>query len=239
MSFDLTTGEEVWRVQFASSAGSDAQSVTVAGGLVLVGGDGMFSGTACIFALGTADGSTQWTFRPDEHVYNFMPVVVGDSVLFLDLLGAMYRISLSDGTLQWKTPGIPNSFTTAGLAAGPNGLVYTDANTDRTSEGVLKALDITSGSVRWTRTFDTEASAAPAVGPFGQNRHVGVVLGLGHNAGGYAPQLHDVAGNVSAFDADTGEDLWSFQAPTRFLHGCAGCSRFGDSILDTWSNPAT
>jgi len=244
LSLDLATGSQNWYKQYAPAAGVDAWSTTAADGLIVVPGvsnHDQGNGNDVIVALNADDGSEKWRYKPDANVYNFMPAVVDGKLLFIDFHGNMYCLLLSDGTLQWKTnDGVPSTFTTAGVAVGPNGLAFTNFNTKGSSEGVLKAYDIQTGKERWTQSFPHESSAAPVVGHLGPNAPVAVVVGLGHNVGGYKPKREDGKGFLRAFDADTGKEIWTFETPSKMLHGSAGdySTPDEDSIPDTWSNAA-
>jgi len=244
LSIDLATGEENWRKKYSLMAGGDAWSVTVADGMaILVGAPGDLTGAGGnneIVALSTVDGSEKWRYQVGTVIYNFMPAVLDNKLIFIDFSGAMYCLTLSDGTLQWKTGGSSGGFTTAGVTVGSNGLAYTNFNTQGSDGGMLKAYDIQTGKERWSRNLGLEASAAPVVGKLGPDAPVGVVVGLGHNVGFWHPDLQDAHAQLRAFDAATGADLWTFTTPLQMLHGSAGLfsTRGEDSTPDTWSTTA-
>lgn len=244
LSIDLATGKENWRKKYCLMAGGDAWSVTAVDGMViLVGASGVLTnagGNDIIVALNAADGSEKWRYKVGNVIYNFMPAVVDSKLIFIDINGRMYCLSLSDGALHWKSEGSPFGFTTAGVAVGNNGLAYTNFNSHGSEGGLLKAYDVQTGAERWSRNLGLEASAAPVVGQLGPNAPVGVVVGLGHNVGFWHPDLQDAKAKLRAFDAETGADLWTFTTPSQMLHGSAGLySTMGeDSVPDTWSTTA-
>jgi len=244
LSIDLATGEENWRKQYSPMAGADAWSVTVADGMaILVGAPGELTGAGGnseIVALSTVDGSEKWRFNVGQVIYNFMPAVVDEKLIFIDYSGAMYCLTLSDGTLQWKTEGSSGGHTTAGVTVGSKGLAYTNFNTQGYEGGVLKAYDIQTGKERWSRDLGLESSAAPVVGRLGPDGPEGVVVGMGHNVGFWHPDLQDAQAQLRAFDAMTGADLWTFTTPHQMLRGSAGLYSVQgeDSVPDTWSTTA-
>jgi len=244
ISLDLATGKENWRTKYSPMAGGDAWTVTVEDGMaILVGADSEKTGAGGndqIVALDTVDGSVKWRFNMDGVMYNFMPAVVDKQLIFIDMQGRLHCLSLADGTLQWKAQGSFSGFTTAGVAVGQNGIGYTNFNTQVSEGGVLKAYNVSTGKEIWSRQLGLESSAAPAVGPLGKDGRLGVVVGLGHNVGFWHPDLQDAKAKLRAFDAETGEDLWTFETPSQLLHGSAGLySTPGeDSVPDTWSVPA-
>lgn len=172
--------------------------------------------------------------QADSPIYNFMPAIVGDNMLFIDFTGRMYCLTVSEGTPQWISEGSKQGFTTAGVAVGSGGMAFTNFNMDGQQGGVLKAYNISNGAEIWSRTLGLEASAAPAV------RDNMVVVGMGHNVGGYKDELQDAKAELQAFHTKTGEHLWTFHTVSTMLHGSAGqwSTPFEDSIPDTFSTPA-
>jgi outer membrane protein assembly factor BamB len=245
MSIDLATGKKNWETQFCKGAGPDAATTTVADGtVVLAGTDGGdltgAGGNDQIFALNTADGSEKWRFKVGVPFYNFMPAIHDGKITFIDITGRMYCLNLSDGSLRWKSQGDFQGSTTAGVALGPNGMAYTNFNTDGSNGGVLMAYDVETGEKVWSRSLGQEASAAPAVAKLGPDGPVGVIVGVGHNVGFWHPDLQDAKAKLRAFDAATGADLWTFETPSKMLHGSAGVfATFAqDTVPDTWSTAA-
>jgi len=244
LSLDLKSGEENWRTKYSPMAGGDSPGAAAINGLViLAGASGLVTavgGNDEVVALSAADGSVKWRFRPDEFIYNFMPAALGDNLVFIDRTGAMYCLSVSTGALQWKSEGSADGFTTAGVAIGPNGVAYTTFNSQGTDAGLLKAYDVSTGSLYWTRKLGVEAAAAPAVGKLGPDGPMAVLTGVGKNQGAYTKRLHDGKAQLRAFDATSGADLWTFQSPSKMIHGASGpgSAPTEDSIPDTWSTPS-
>mmetsp|Transcript_124398 Transcript_124398/g.278016 ORF Transcript_124398/g.278016 Transcript_124398/m.278016 type:complete len:453 (-) Transcript_124398:5-1363(-) len=245
LSIDLATGKENWRQKYSKMAGIDGWTVTAVDGMAILAATSgrlltVAGGNDEIVALNTTDGSEKWRYKLGQVIINFMPAVVDNKLMFIDINGRVYCLCLSDGTLQWRTEGSPSGFTSAGLAVGPNGLAYTNFNTQGAEGGVLKAYAVQTGAERWSRNLGLEASAAPVVGRLGLDAPVGVVVGLGHNVGPWHADLQDAKGQLRAFDAMSGEDLWTFTTPSQMLHGSAGLYSvpFEDTFPDTWSTSA-
>jgi outer membrane protein assembly factor BamB len=247
LSVDLATGRVNWRVKHTSQSGCDGWTATVAEGLaVFAGARGQltpFGGNDQVVALRTADGSEAWRFRmgPFKFNYNFMPIADNGQLLFQQMDGVIYCLDMEDGTQLWRTSANSGGgFTTAGVAAGPNGMVYTNFNANGGTGGVVVAYDRKTGAERWRKDLGLEAAAAPAVGPLGPNGRVAVIVGMGQNAGSWSPELKDAQAKLMAFDADTGAEIWTFTTPHQLLHGSRGIYSVPneDSIPDTWSTAA-
>lgn len=247
LSIDLATGRVNWRQKYAPMAGGDAWTVSAANGTALFVGatrdmTGGWGGNGLIVALSTTDGSFKWVFDSDGKViYNFMPVVADNAVTFIDYQGSMHRLDFATGEEQWVTGGSPDGSTTAGVVLGPGGMAYTNFNTHGMSGGVLVAYDVNTGKEKWRREVGAEASAAPVVGQLGSNGRIGVVVGLGTNAGGFSRETKDAHAWLRAFDAETGADMWTFETPHQMIHGShgpLGAVPGEDTVPDTWSTAA-
>jgi len=115
----------------------------------------------------------------------FVPQVAGDSVYAATPNGAVVKVSLSSGAVQWRADaGIPLS-----AGAGSDGLTTAVAGPD----GTVVAFD-DSGKEKWRVKASSEVFIPPVVG-----------------AGIVAVRSSDY--RIQAFDESTGELVWSVQRP--------------------------
>ncbi|TAL81132.1 MAG: outer membrane protein assembly factor BamB [Candidimonas sp.] len=117
--------------------------------------------------------------------YGFAPVVVGDSVYAAAANGAVARLELTSGRIQWQ--GNAKTSLTAGV--GSDGQVTAVAATD----GSVIAFD-SQGKEKWRAHATSQVDIPPTVG-----------------AGIVAVRSSDY--RIQAFDENTGEPLWSVQRP--------------------------
>merc|ERR1719346_464304 len=120
---------------------------------------------------------------------NFMPIVVNGSVIFDDMSGALFRLSLKDGSEEWFVPApFPGTFSTGGITLGPLDLVYVARN-EKTfkmldcngNDGMVRAHELRTGKVVWTHKFSISMNVGLAVGPLGPGGRVAVIAVAGHN----------------------------------------------------------
>jgi len=232
VKIDARTGKTVWSRQIAKNCPSDAWSATAVGQTVLIACniDGVV-GNDAICSLSVEDGSTNWMFdlRPYKSIgYNQVHNVVGDNVVFSDMRGDAFVISLSTGELLWADilDATMIGFTTAGMVVGPNTRAYNGFNRlPLLQKGRLTCYDFSAedpGTVAWQKDFAEGINAAPAVGllPSGD---LAVIILMGDNVG--CDETVKLAqphfGKIYALDAFTGDEIWSFDMPPYFF-SCAG-----------------
>jgi len=269
-AIDATTGNEVWRRKVAIAFPSDTHSLVAVGDIVLTACNRFHTlkifnrsvdfGNENVCALHATDGSLKWNYsmteRSNNISYNQQLAVVDNSVVFSDVNGGVYRVSLEEGREIWFEPGVtstPPSFTTGTLVVGPNDAVYNVFNEGPYfggQTGWLRVHDIRTGAVLWNRSFHEGVNAAPTVGPTRPGGPLAVVVAVGDNAACWPytrwtrlkqwlglerwPALH---GKILALDALTGETLWSFDAPP-WNNVVAGSTWQDKCCADIWGNLA-
>jgi len=243
-AFDTTTGKNLWSKKVANGCGADTWSMTPVGDTLLFPCN-IKAWNDAICAVSSVDGSTKWTYEvpyPAKATgFNQMHSVVDDTIIFSDVAGNVYRVSLADRSLLWLTPNENGTMSTSGVVLGPNNIAYVGTNYNSGGlwpRGLVKALDIGTGSVLWTRSFDEGVQAAPAVGPL--NGRVAVVVNVGNNlackpTGTLTPiPWHN---EVVTLDAATGETIWTFHTPPNYLTNIAGVTDEDPCCPDIWGTP--
>ncbi len=145
-----------WSVSIPGA--SYASPVFAADGTIYLGNDDEAAGHR-LFALNPADGSVKWTFATPNAIY---------TAAALDAAGNIYFGTLGDGRLYSLTPAGVRRWTYAGATLGtssspafsPDGGTVYFAGYD----GLLHAVNTTTGGARWTyRLGDQVRAASPAV----------------------------------------------------------------------------
>ena len=129
------------------------------------------------------------------------PLIIGDSVYFQDLSGTVRAIDRATGNVRWEVVRRDFQIGPSGVAVGWGKVFALHAST-----GVV-ALDRDTGAVLWTRRLTATDTAGIDIQPTVFGRLVlasTVPLSIGGiYHGGDRGVLH-------ALDADTGEDVWTF-----------------------------
>ena len=233
-ALDAVTGALHWRYE---TAGELWVGPVVADGLVYQG-----PGDPHLHALGAATGELRWRYTRDAHRWS-LPVVA-DTVVYAtanrDFSNAYQRgtdlerirhhgyVSALDartGRLLWE-------YRTTGDASGPiivDGVVYVSAGDERSylledppesgnpaMRGYIYALDAVTGDLIWQRRVVaavSAASGAPAVVD-------GTVYVRSSDQFRYndrrTPPAGPINGQISAFDARTGETRWLLETNDHF-----------------------
>lgn len=240
-ALELATGKTRWEQEVGMSGPRDSAAMVVAGDVVImpVNLEGYSTDGNCDFvALGLEDGKKKWSYSvcnvSGQPSVNAQPAVVDGLVIVHDRTGGMHAFSAEDGRKRWYVEGVSNSTrSNGGSAVGPNNLAYCGFNREGDNNrglGMVRAHDISTGKVAWSRTFDRGVNAGVAVGRLGPKGPLAVIALVSDD---FRPPLKwwqralfaystewavwglqnggDVfKGTVAAMDAQTGEDLWTF-----------------------------
>jgi outer membrane protein assembly factor BamB len=189
----LEDGSERWRA-FTGSA--------VRAGLVTRGGT-VYAGTAegLVMALGARDGEEVWRLDLEGAIEAAPALSDGSLVVALEQrrggTSAVVSIDAETGKEGWRFTSLPS-----GAGATPpsiaQGVVYVGA-----ADGSVHALDLETGSERWSTGAESEHVLPP---PIFTAHQVPAVAG--------DPIVADIA-HLARFDAGTGREIWTF----RFLDG--------------------
>lgn len=279
-AIDKNSGKELVRNKVALSAPSDTHSLVARDGLVLTAcnpknhdlgwgrGAGMMGEAVC--ALDAKDLQVRWIFdhieytkpRMDALSCNQLQAIVGDTAIFGDSFGGVYRVALEDGAVRWyatpitdmgriaATKGMLPYGTTGTVVVGPNDRVYHAFNTAG-QVGTVRAFNVHNGRAVWERSFPgTEANAAVAVGKvYGWGERLAVVIALGSNPEMTMSWWHwirsllglvTVSSPVMALRADSGATLWKLDLSHNGHCSGSHVSLDREGTLcapDIWGNP--
>ena len=143
-AFDVATGNEQWAARLAYQVVS---SPVVAGGLVVIGADGLY-------AFDAATGDRRWQTPMGGTVVS-SPAVSGDAVVVGSNDGNVYIVTLADGVARHVVP------IGAAVESSPrvaDGVAYVGS-----VNGSLYAIDVASGSIRWQRDLGSPIKSSPTV----------------------------------------------------------------------------
>ena len=224
IAYGVRNGVERWRWRGGA----------VQGGVVRQG-DAVVTATLAgeVVILDAGTGEPRWTFTPEAGAHmHAAPVPAGpQSVIVVDDRGGIRRIDTATGTTAWETSVGAAVYDAPAVA---DGAVFVP-----TTRGTLHALDLASGSVRWTADLDTQPDgpgvlvSTPAVAASG----VAVGTSLGHvvllDAATGAPQwTYTTDGNVTAAPLWIGETLFVGTMDQRVaaLDGTTGAEVWSDAV---------
>jgi hypothetical protein len=189
-AFNATNGELLW--SFPTHSGDIGASPAVVNGIVYISDNG-----GEVWALNAYTGAAIWKFSAGDTAYSSPAVVNGVVYVGGDTLadGAVYALDASSGAKLW-------SFSASNLwvyssPSVANGVVYVgsydhDATDIGVNNGLLFALDASTGKMLWSYPVGTEVLDSPIVAN-------NVVYAGGYNTDFYA------------LNASTGAKLWSYQ----------------------------
>ncbi len=180
-------GERVW----------DAQVNGRVDGAPFVKGDAVYAGSSDgkLYAFDLATGKQRWAYDAQEEV-GTTPAVAGSVVLAMTLQDTLVAVDARTGVFRWnhRRAG-KEGFSIRGAASVvvANGLAVAGY-----SDGMVAALEVETGAVRWERR----------VAPTGDFMDVD---GLAVQGGRVFVAAY--SGGVYALDVATGDERWRAQAP--------------------------
>lgn len=222
VALEMATGLPRWRTELHDAAPMDTTSNSAGFGTIItssVGGAGL--GEKRVIAL-DANGARRWELQlPDAPglvngaAYNILVALVrcpahGESAIFSDSVGDVYKVRLATGELIWRVDGprqngtILGGMSTGGAIVGPDGTIYVTTNVGLGglpmeigagtegvmsvvrghSHGIVSAHELSTGAVKWRADLgeDNVANNAPSIGPLqGADSPLRVVVTVGPN----------------------------------------------------------
>lgn len=219
---DMATGKHVWFTNLSKPIGQDNGFTMVHEGVVLSAGDNrwpspMGAANHVVTALNASDGQILWNFEPDVPVWNFLALFPDkESLIFQDMTGKVYRLSLAEGEVLWKAGGHPGTWTDGGAALG-NGMVYavnnnhprySNGSLGEHAPGTLSAYDM-KGNLQWQVTTPRPPNNAPVIGKVAGWPGMTLILPLCNQ------ELQGATCDVHAYDANNGGLRWVFHGPVQ------------------------
>ena len=199
---DADSGVALWRydtpVQIFSSP-------TVAGGRVYVG-EGFHQDADChLHCLDANNGRSIWRFKTTSHVES-TPFVSQGKVYFGAGNDGVYCLDALEGQVIWHYPSIHVDVSPAVW----QGKVYFGTGY---GEYRIYAVDANSGAEVWSKRVDYPAWGSPSAD--GDT----VFFGLGN--GNFIESAEVPQGRVTAHNAETGEQIWEYEAEDSVLTAVA------------------
>ena len=195
---DANSGTDLWRydtpVQIFSSP-------TVAGGRVYVG-EGFHQDADChLHCLDANNGHSIWRFKTASHVES-TPFVSQGKVYFGAGNDGVYCLDALEGQVIWHYPSVHVDTSPAVW----KGKVYFGTGY---GEYRIYAVDANSGAEVWSKRVDYPAWGSPSTD--GNT----VFFGLGN--GNFIESAEEPKGRVTARNAQTGEQIWEYEAEDSVL----------------------
>jgi outer membrane protein assembly factor BamB len=154
---DLASGEPLWSVPRDGPPVSPAVA-RVGGELAVIYTDGRTAEISRLLAVKVSTGASLWAEPPVLDAESRSGVTISDGLAFVvDEEGAVYAVSLSDGTLEWKAK---LDDTAVGPVAVAGGTVDIVTRSETASVTEVVALDSATGEQRWKVTPDQTAKFA-------------------------------------------------------------------------------
>ena len=199
---DADSGVNRWRYDTPIQIFS---SPTVAGGRVYVG-EGFHQDADChLHCLDANDGRPIWRFKTASHVES-TPFITQGKVYFGAGGDGVYCLDALEGQVIWHYPSIHVDMSPA---------VWKDKVYFGTGYGEYRiyAVDANSGVEIWSKRVDYPVWGSPSVD--GDT----VFFGLGN--GNFIESAEVPQGRVSAHNAETGEQMWEYEAEDSVLTAVA------------------
>ena len=193
-----SAGERLWSAETAPSF--DNQKDASGGGLA-VSGDTLFvtTGFGTLTALDTATGAQRWTQRVDGALSG-APTVYGELVYMVSRDGTAWAIHADNGRIAWSLPGVPSQ---AGMTGAGGPAVSDQVAVFPFGSGDLVASFPRGGVRLWSASL-SGARAGRAYAQFSDITGDPVIDGDVIYCG-------TSGGRIAAFDARSGERLWTAQ----------------------------
>lgn len=202
VAVDAETGTEQWRRQVGGSDKGHSEgkadriwSLTVTGGTVFAGEDGVLGETPRLHALDAKSGADRWDYclGPESGINSRQPPPppVADGTAYMIGTNELVALDTKTGEVEWKRdePGY-SSFTLAYV----DGTIYAPGGE---FSNTFYAIDAEDGSTTWTHTFEA---------PDMQTWQNPAVDGEAVYTGGFSD---DHMTKVVSLDAGDGSRLWT------------------------------
>ena len=183
-ALDAADGSVVW---VFDHGGHTPSTPTLADGLVLFGSEDHH-----VYAVDEVDGTEVWRFETGGHVRS-KPAVFRDHVLVSSQDGHVYSFGIADGVKEWQyrfDEPMSDSLSRGSIPPSPavgDGVAFVGAR-----NGILTAIEVSTGEVRWEYDVGSQIFVTPSVGS-------DVVF------------VSDISQHLYAIDTDDGHLRWAIE----------------------------
>ncbi|WP_191965917.1 MULTISPECIES: Ig-like domain-containing protein [Haloferax] len=181
-ALNATTREVLWTFERDSRMYGMEVTPAIENGTVYVTSDGNST-----HAVDAATGTEMWSRQIAGRSSGLHAPVVADGVVYVDNQsnGRLYALDAADGRTLWNTSANVDGYTGTSPALANETLFFT-------SDGILRAINVSSGENRWATSICTAAEFSPTYAD-------GTV---------FVPTTDS---SIRAYDADTGGLVWKYQ----------------------------
>jgi outer membrane protein assembly factor BamB len=211
---DAATGMEQWRV-FVSD---DLRDPVIDDSIVVAGGS-----NGALVGIDLQTGAVLWQFATDAtDIRSFQSIAIADSTVYaraygvygdedqpgMDRPDVLFELDAETGDELWRYDGVDQQEYITGGPTVADGMVIIGA-----TDGQLHALDADSGDELWSFAPKTDAweGASEEDGGIPFNAPA-VADGVVYVGTGYPSDDIENDGYLFAVDAETGDELWRYQA---------------------------
>jgi outer membrane protein assembly factor BamB len=171
------SGNQVWRFPAGEPlAANFTTGASIAGNLMIASTD-----DKAIYAVDMKTGEKVWQYDAPDGVFS-RPVVVGGAVVFGLASNRIIALSAQNGQPLWAEPYAPTGGIYDSMTSWQNSVIFL------TSDGLLTALDVTTGRPAWRPRQFTSVSPLAGISVYGDNIYV--------TSGVYLTSLTASAGRV-------------------------------------------
>lgn len=192
-SYRMTDGQIEWTLELGEGAGVKASPV-LADGSVIVADD-----RGGVFAVNPVDGSIDWTADVGSPVQS-TPSSDGASIYIATTRGQLFKLAVGDGSTSWTYSAGNDDIYFAAPGISENQVIF------GASDGLIRAVDASSGRELWSRDVDAAVTAPPLLAN-------GVV---------YVGTMHS---KLLALDRKTGTIVWEYELSGRIKSAFAATER--------------
>lgn len=207
VGFDRVSGALRWRFEPEDGHATGVYVGAVAGGLVLTG-----SPAGRMYAVEPESGRARWTslISDDRRTTVFQPIANGEVAVagFTQFTapnrGGVVAVNLKTGVVRWKMHFPVPADRTLSTNFGTGAVFYSDLVLASSGDGLIHAIDATTGERRWA--IDRVGNLPPGwlVSPDRDNRPLAIV--------GDTLVSGSLTGAVIAYDLATRRERWRFHS---------------------------
>jgi outer membrane protein assembly factor BamB len=210
MAYDAGTGNLVWRFTPPAGYGAGYYVGDVSGSSIIAG-----SPAGRLYSIDCASGALEWsaTIAPTSRTSVYEPVVDGSIAVagYTSFnrrpAGGLVAVDRATGQVRWRVPFPSPSDLTLSTGAVGRPVVAGSLVIASSANGIVHALDRTTGARRWTIAALEKGVESAAADPDRDFRSLAVA--------GPLLIVGSLTGRLTAYDITTQAVRWSYRAPER------------------------